>query len=154
MSNRKIVDPPNGGSPEYRKELEEILETGECPAPFCKNEAEYHKHPILRLENYWKVTRNTFNSLGTEHRFLIVHREHITEISEVSAGAWIEFHLILSDLVREFSLDGATLVFRFGATERTGASVSHLHAHLVSGIDREAHSHVKPITTTIGFQED
>ena len=45
---------------------------------------------------------------------------------------------------------GGTIVMRWGDTERTGATVTHLHAQLVVGASREEGG--KPILTALGYQ--
>jgi diadenosine tetraphosphate (Ap4A) HIT family hydrolase len=79
---------------------------------------------------FWNVTRNSFNYQGAEHAFLIIYKWHVASLTEtVRPESDIELMQIVRMLVQEFKIPGATLMMRFGDTDRTGASVTHLHAH-------------------------
>jgi diadenosine tetraphosphate (Ap4A) HIT family hydrolase len=53
-------------------------------------------------------------------------------------------------LVKERRLEGATLMIRSGATEITGASVNHLHAHLIVGVPRTKNT--QPVRVLVAFK--
>jgi ATP adenylyltransferase len=156
---RRVVDPDNAYTPEYRATLEAIQESGECPAPFCKQSAEYHKHPVIHDGEFWKVTNNTFNYKGAVLAALIVHKEHITDIDGITDAAWVEFLRILKMLKLKYDIEGGSFFCRFGDTQITGATVLHLHAHLVVGVPRSGRIDgrnepikTRPIRATVGFK--
>lgn len=151
MNDKDHVDPKNTRSEEYRATLAGIASSGTCPAPFCQARAEYHRHETILEGRFWKVTRNSFNYQGAEHAFLIVYKEHVSSPMEtVRPESDVELMQIVRSLVRDFKIPGATLMMRFGDTNRTGASVTHLHAHLIAG--RERGPDTQPITAWIGFE--
>lgn len=146
------VNQANSRSVEYRETLEQIAKSGGCPAPFCKAAAAYHKHEIIMEGQYWKVTRNSFNYQGAEHAFLIIYKEHVRTLAETAQpDADLEFMQLIRTLIRDYKVAGGTLMMRFGDTDRTGASVTHLHAHLIAG--RKRGSDTTPITAWIGFEK-
>lgn len=115
----------------YGSVISQIQKDGVCP--FCTEQLlKYHKNPILKETKYWVATANMYPYKGAKHHILLIHREHITNPSEMSAEAWAELQTIANDMTRESSIPGGTLFMRFGDTKYTGASVTHLHAHIVS----------------------
>lgn len=78
------------------------------------------------------MTNNMYPYKNAKHHILLIHKEHIENISEMSNGAWIELHDIFLRATERSKIPGGTMFIRFGDTKFTGASVSHLHAHLVS----------------------
>ncbi len=140
MTKQKItedkVEVGNAYSPEYAKILTSINETGECPAPFCKDEGNGHKHPLEMSFVYWKVTRNSFNYQNAEHAFLIVLNRHEEDFFNVTREEWEDLRFVIRTLVYHFKIPGYTLVWRMGEKSHTGASVSHLHAHLICGSEK------------------
>lgn len=127
----KYVDSNNANRPSgnYARVIDQIAKDGICP--FCEENLEkYHKNP-LEKKKYWTVTNNMYPYKPTLHHKLFIHRAHVTHIHQVSAEAWQELREIYLHEVSKNSVDGGTLAMRFGNTKFTGASVSHLHAHLV-----------------------
>lgn len=135
MSDGRKVDPVYARTTEYREQLEEIAAEGVCP--FCLEHFRWHPHPILRQGEYWFATRIRDNYQNAKVHFLIIlisHKEHITDLSPAE---WGELGEMVSWLSLEDNLPGGGLAIdprfamRFGPTEYTGASVQHLHAHLI-----------------------
>ncbi len=147
--NDKHVRVDSAFTPDYRNTLQQIAAEGECPAPFCKETADYHVHPVVRLGEYWKATINSFNYQQAQRAYLIIHIGHIENFDQVSPEAWAELQEVINVLRAKDGMEGATLVWRFGDKSFTGASVSHLHAHLISGYPRTEDA--KPIMAVIGF---
>ncbi len=133
---KEPVDVKHAWTPEYKKVLEEINESGECPAPFCKDKGNGHKHSIEYRTNWWKVTRNTFNYQNALHAFLIIPVNHIENFSELTTEEWKDLRNVIRYLIKRYDLKGYSLVWRMGEKSHTGASVSHLHAHLICGNQR------------------
>ncbi len=61
---------------------------------------------------------------------MLIHKTHISDISEISPEAWTELHTIIGTEKITRDITGGTFIMRFGETKYTGASVTHLHAHL------------------------
>jgi diadenosine tetraphosphate (Ap4A) HIT family hydrolase len=131
----------------YANVIEQIKKDGVCP--FCpESVAKYHKNPILKEGKFWVLTHNMYPYEGTKFHELLIHKTHITSFSEISKEAWDELNDFIKDFTGENKIPGATFFMRFGDTRYTGASVSHLHANLVSpdGENKER----KPIIARIG----
>ena len=131
----------------YGKVIEQIKKDAVCP--FCpENLANYHKNPILFEGEYWLLTNNMYPYEGAKYQALIIHKQHITSFTEISEPAWKELQAIIKRFADQNHIPGGALLMRFGNTAYTGASVSHLHANLISpdGEDKNR----KPIVARLG----
>jgi ATP adenylyltransferase len=134
---------------EYAEALAKIAAGGVCP--FCEAHLPtHHKKPVLFRNAHWLVTENAWPYDGTRHQFLIIHRDHIESAEELPPAAWSALGSAYRRLVKDYRLVGATLLFRTGKTDFTGASVAHLHAQLISGGQREEGSEL--IRALVGFK--
>lgn len=140
----KIVDINNARSEEQIAALKKIREGNFCP--FCRREylEKEHKKPILLETDEWLATENRWPYEGTKTHLLLIHKKHITHVNELSSKAWTDLHEIIKKLTEKIL--GGTLLMRFGSTANTGATVEHLHAHLVSGDP----DYKKPILARVG----
>jgi diadenosine tetraphosphate (Ap4A) HIT family hydrolase len=135
---------------DYVQTLEMIIAKGFCP--FCEENLDYHhRRPLLYKSKHWLVTRNSWPYEGTEFHILFIARRHIERIEEMSATEWLDLKDLHRKFVEEYVIQGGTFFIRSGIMGITGASVIHLHAHLVVGGPRTAHS--KPIKALVGFEK-
>lgn len=132
----------------YSKAIEQIIKDGKCP--FCKtNLLTYHREPILFDDGNWMATRNSYPYEGASLHFLLISRAHRTHIETLTAGEKVAFFEAYNKLSHQFEFFGASILFRSGDTRYTGASVGHLHAHVIVGSMRVDES--RPITGLVGF---
>lgn len=126
------VNTSNGKrNPGYFKVLQKIEEEGICP--FCEeNFLIHHPKKILFKTKYWIVTTNGWPYKATKNHFLMVYRpKHISHIEEMPKAAFQDKLDIIKKLTKDEGVQGGTLMMRFGASHHTGASVEHLHFHLI-----------------------
>lgn len=127
---KKVVDPHHAQrDPDYHQVINQIAAEGKCP--FCPENFRYHREPILLEEGGWLLTRSSWPYPGTEHHFLLIARAHHEHLAELTAEDWQAIGSLVGWAEGEFQLPGGAVMMRFGATERTGATVCHLHAHLI-----------------------
>lgn len=128
----KHVNPDNTrGRPDghYATVISEIAKAGVCP--FCpENIANHHKNEIT-TKKFWLVTKSMYPYKPTKRHFLLIHREHISHVQEISKEAWVELQTIMQELTSANDIAGGSFMMRFGDTKFTGASVTHLHAHVI-----------------------
>lgn len=133
---------------EYVKVLEEIVAGGFCP--FCEEHLfKHHPRPVLYKSKYWLVTENAWPYKGSRFHFLFIARPHIEATENMSSLMWTDLQKLYKKLVRENNIKGATLMMRSGDTKITGASVNHLHAHIIVGVPRTKTT--KPIKALVSF---
>lgn len=135
---------------EYVKVLEEIVAGGFCP--FCEEHLfKHHRRPVLYKSKYWFVTENSWPYKGSQFHFLFIARPHIEATEDMSSLMWTDLQKLYRKLVKENSIKGATLMIRSGDTKTTGASVNHLHAHLIVGVPRTKNA--TPIKALVSFRK-
>lgn len=135
---------------EYVKTLEEIVSGGFCP--FCEEHLfKHHRRPLLYKSTYWLVTENSWPYEGSRFHILFIARPHIETTEDMSPAMWADLQKLYRKLVKEKKMKGATLMIRSGDTRTTGASVNHLHAHLIVGGPRKKNA--KPIKALVGFEK-
>ncbi len=116
--------------PKQYQIMEGLLAKGQCH--FCPEAfAEHHKAPILWKGIHWFVTENDFPYKGARCHFMMVLQNHVETLSGVPPGAWEEMGTILRWLEQHYGIEGGALGFRFGEPVRSGASIRHVHAHVI-----------------------
>lgn len=126
---KKVVDPTYAKTQEYRQVLETIADEGNCP--FCPDNFRHHKNPILKQCGDWFITRNSWPYENAAEHFLIISTVHKEEITDLTPDDLTAVHQIIRWAKKEFALAGGGLTLRFGETSHTGATVCHLHFHLI-----------------------
>jgi len=131
----------------YNSIIADIQKDGVCP--FCPDQLKkYHKNPIIEETKYWIVTDNMYPYKNVKDHILFIYKKHIENIQEMSPEAWQELNKIFLKSIDRSGIPGGTLFMRFGNTRFTGASVAHLHAHLVSS--NPDNPEYTPVLTRIG----
>jgi diadenosine tetraphosphate (Ap4A) HIT family hydrolase len=132
----------------YQEVLEQIVRDGKCP--FCwENFLTYHTEPILVQTERWIVTPNFRPYAKGITHLLFVPKLHARHVHELPGAFVQELFEHIAASVEERNLPGYTLLMRAGDTDRTGGSVTHLHAQLISGGSRDEGG--EPITPLIGY---
>lgn len=152
MEEKKQVDIGNAlvvPRGDYSQTLEAIIAGGFCP--FCEEHLFRHHHKLVHCYDHWLVTENSWPYEGSRFHFLFIARTHVEKTEDLSSEAWAQLHELYRQLVKKERLEGATLFIRSGNMRITGASVNHLHAHLVVGSPRTEGA--KPMTALIGFKQ-
>jgi diadenosine tetraphosphate (Ap4A) HIT family hydrolase len=126
---KKVVDPRFAKGARYKKIINEIKEVGVCP--FCPENFRWHTKPILKRAGDWFITKNFNPYKNTRYHFLAIKKTHKERLEELSARDWKELSILLSWTIKKFKLKGGGLAMRFGDTALTGATVCHIHAHLI-----------------------
>jgi ATP adenylyltransferase len=147
------VDPANAGvvpRGDYGNILQQIVDEGHCP--FCREHLQkHHTKPILFENEHWLVTENFKPYTGLRHHFLLIVQRHIERIEDLSTAEEHDFFERYRALAQTYGFAGASIQWRSGLTALTGASVKHLHAHILVGQPRTERS--IPITGLVGFYE-
>ncbi|MEI6850736.1 MAG: hypothetical protein WCK26_02090 [Candidatus Saccharibacteria bacterium] len=145
MSERKktFVNLDNARLPEQRRVMEDIEDNQECP--FCPEYLEkYHKEEILRKGAHWILTRNQWPYKNTDTHLLAIAAYHAEKLSDLQEGSFDELqqHMVWAE--DEYKIIAGGIAMRFGDTSRNGATVRHLHAHLiVPSLDKSDDEKVK-----------
>ncbi len=148
MDQRKHVNLGNARPGVYSGVISDIVKDGVCP--FCPDHLKkYHKPEITEYKN-WILTDNMYPYKPTKKHKLLIHKKHIENISQISTEAWLELHEIINNSTKNENIVGGSLLFRFGDTHFTGASVTHLHCHIIQSDPESSDYGEKGLLTRIG----
>lgn len=146
-----VVDPANARAQGYRDVIEKIADEGECP--FCETSSNFladHTQPIIAQNAHWFLTYATWPYENTKTHYLVILRRHIAHMVNMLPAEWTS----LASLVHQFTFDqeipGGAFTMRFGPTEYTGATVVHLHAHIIVPEIDDASGRAKVVNFPIG----
>ncbi|MBI2013353.1 MAG: hypothetical protein HYS87_00770 [Candidatus Colwellbacteria bacterium] len=128
MAN-KFIDKRYAKSEYYKEVLTEINESRVCP--FCPKHFKWHKKPILRVRGGWIITESMQPYKNSKYHFIMVAPKHKEQFKEVTANDWRYISYLVKWVIKEFSIKGGGFIMRFGDSTHTGATVRHLHAHLI-----------------------
>jgi len=137
-TKQTYVDLKSARVTEQLKIMKTIDDEGFCP--FCPEH--YSKsglNPIIKQGKHWHIRKNRWPYKNTQAHFILIHNEHVEKLSEVSPQAAQEFFELVQWIEQEYQIVGGAVGIRFGDITKNGATVRHLHAHLVSAkiTDRE-----------------
>lgn len=118
-----------------RDVMKQIQKDNVCP--FCHERLmQYHTKPILHETEHWIVTTNFASYKGSKYHFLLIAQMHCEYSSDLSDAAKLDFFAVQDWIKHTYDVKGGSTLMRWGDSEYTGASVTHLHAHLVVGAPR------------------
>ncbi|MDP2651281.1 MAG: HIT domain-containing protein [bacterium] len=124
------VELANVRSDEQREVMERIFVEDKCP--FCsENLPRHHKKPINRNWKHWLVTENQWAYDNSKLHFLVISRRHLEDIQDLSAEESQELLFITKWLQNLHRISSGALAMRFGEPGPAGATIRHLHAHVI-----------------------
>ncbi len=122
----------NNRTPEQLAEMRSLDERGVCL--FCPDILRQHeRQQILLRTRHWTVTPNAFPYAGTALHLLLVPHEHVGDLLDLSAGAQQDFWAVLGQVRERYGLAYYGLGARNGDCRYTGATIRHVHAHVLVG---------------------
>jgi dihydrofolate reductase len=127
---KNMVDKRYAKGKMYKKVINEISSKKVCP--FCPETFKWHTKPILKHQNSWFITENFNPYKSAEFHFLIIGEEHKEDLSELSSVDWKSITSLCTWAIKKYKIKGGGIIIRFGDTLYTGATVKHLHLHLIS----------------------
>lgn len=134
-----FVNLDNARNDHQREVMNDIANNQECP--FCPDALhKYHKEPILRQGEHWLLTPNQWPYDNTRVHLLAIAAYHAERINDLKPGSLEELQTHFAWAEDEFKIAAGGLAMRFGDTSGNGATVRHLHSHLIvpeDGLTRE-----------------
>lgn len=127
-----FVNLDNARFDDQRKVMEEIKAVGECP--FCADGmTKYHKNPIIKETSHWLAKQNDYPYDGTKVHLLLISKDHTEKLADLTPEMGADLVLMLQWAEEYFAIESGAFALRFGDIRYNGASVKHLHVHLVVG---------------------
>jgi ATP adenylyltransferase len=117
---------------EQLAEMQRLEAAGMCL--FCPDGlAAQNRQEVVLQTRHWSVTPNAFPYPGTRLHLLLVPGQHAGDLLDLDPEVQADFWTTLG-LVRErFGLDYYGLGVRNGDCRYTGATIVHVHAHVLAG---------------------
>jgi ATP adenylyltransferase len=111
-------------------EMERLEAAGVCL--FCPEELSRRPGAaeFLRTE-HWTVMPNDFPYAGTSLHLLLLPRAHVGDMLDLSPAAQADFFAALDAARQHYGFGHYGLGVRNGDCRYTGATIVHLHAHVV-----------------------
>lgn len=110
---------------------------------------QFHTGEIVTQNTNWQIVNNGWPYRGTSVHFLVIPKRHLTDLTQISPAEWLDLSSVIKKLVTDYSLTGYSLFCRSGNMKQTGATVAHLHFHLLSGQNEDGKG--QPIKVKLGF---
>jgi diadenosine tetraphosphate (Ap4A) HIT family hydrolase len=126
----QYVDLSKARVAEQLKVMEDIKQKGICP--FCINEIdEFHKAKMIRKGKHWLITYNQWPYKHTQMHLLAIATYHAEKLSDLKKGALDELQEHIIWLEKELNIKTGAVCMRFGDITQNGATVNHIHVHLI-----------------------
>lgn len=131
---------------DYKKVIATIESKGKCP--FCPKNFTYHKKPTLKRSANWFITENSWPYKNTSIHLIILSKQHKEYFGELTLNDFRHVKSLANWAIKKFRIKGGALTIRFGDTDYTGATVCHIHFHLIS--PKHHKGKTKPVFFPIG----
>ena len=134
IMSKSGLDLKNARKKEQIKVMKQIITDGICP--FChdfvdRQKPAYHSKPVLAETNFWIATRNAWPYKNTREHLIFVIKRHILMPEEMTKKEIIDLWNIIEKVKKMLKITHSTLLMRSDSTNKTGATVQHLHAQLI-----------------------
>lgn len=117
---------------EQLAEMRRLEEAGICL--FCPAALRSHADQRIAFETrHWAVTPNAFPYQGTKLHLLVVPHQHVNDMLDLDDEALADFWAALRQIRAHYGLDHYGLGVRNGNCSFTGATIAHVHAHILVG---------------------
>ncbi len=135
----------------YKELLQKELAAHICP--LCPEGLKMGSNEIIRHQLGWNLILNEFAYEYTRVHALIIPEAHKTSLTELSAADMETVRQLASWAIDHFQVKGGALTVRFGDAHYSGASVHHLHFHLISPEHNVARDDNAVVSFAIGLKE-
>jgi ATP adenylyltransferase len=117
---------------EQLAEMRRLEAAGICL--FCPDSLREHARQRVLFETaHWAVTPNAYPYAGTRLHLLAVPHRHVNDMLDLGDSALADFWAAMRLIRKRFELDHYGLGVRNGNCSFTGATIRHVHAHVLVG---------------------
>ena len=143
----------NARTPEQVESMKRLAKDIGCF--FCKNN--YLKvvaSSAIYESKYWYIKKNDYPYEGAIHHYLIPSKKHLTKVTDIAPAAWIDLLKVIKWLEKHLRVKGASIFVRSGDMSYTGATLDHIHFHLLVGRTKKKNGALKDnILVTLGHKQ-
>ena len=130
MAKQKHINTTYIRSGSQGKTYNQIAREGVCP--FCYDQIlRFHNGKIVRETKYWSLIEARWPYKNTRLHLLFISKKHITELSKLTPRMWTNVSSLFKWCLKHYKIPGGAVAMRFGDSNLTGATVHHLHWHLI-----------------------
>lgn len=134
------------GRPQYLSTLKDIARANVCP--LCPATMRWHTKPILKRARGWLITENMNLYPNAKHHFLVIGEIHKENLQELTSSDWSAVASLCNWAIKKYHIKGGSVAMRFGKPAFTGATIRHLHTHLIA--PKVIRGKTKPVYFGIG----
>lgn len=145
-SRKRFVNIHAAKGKRYLEILKDIEKEKVCP--LCPQNMRWHTKPILKRRHGWLLTENFNPYKNTAHHLLIISPVHKETPNQLTRRDWSALSHLLNWAIKKFRIKGGGITMRFGEPLLTGATVRHLHLHLI--VPKLVRGKAKPVYFPIG----
>ncbi len=147
-----FVNLENARKTEQLAVMQRIQDRGECP--FCaENLRKEHKNPILSESKHWILTHNQWRYDEAQLHLLLISTVHARNLNDLPSEAGKELLEALQWAEKRFNITSGGVAIRFGDIRYNGATIDHLHAHLIVPFQNPESADYKPVRFKIGAKK-
>lgn len=122
----KYIYPPNSREQEQLDIMMKDEYVGKDPL-----DPKYIENDIAFETDFWSVSWNKFPYDGAKKQFLIVIKQPVYDMADLSPEMWLDLQGVLAKLKNDFGVIGGAFCMRYGDPALSGASLKRLHAHAI-----------------------
>lgn len=101
---------------------------------FCPEALREHARQRVEIETrHWAVTPNAYPYAGTRLHLLVVPVRHVNDLLDLDEDSLADFWDAMRQIRQRYNLDHYGLGVRNGNCSFTGATIAHVHAHVLVG---------------------
>jgi len=115
-----------------RENMRRLAAEGRCFMCY-ENLMKYENNRVEFETPHWIITHNAYPYEGTKHHILLVARRHVKAISDLTKAERADLPEAIVKVEKHWQLDSYGIGMRTGDFRYNGASVEHLHAHIIVG---------------------
>ena len=130
MGKKKFINQTYVRTGSQAEIYKQIGEDGLCP--FCsENFKRYRVGPSIKDNANWTLVKSKWPYENSKHHLLFILKTHLENIQELDSSMWNDLLELVKWAAEEYKIPGGAFAIRFGDSSLTGATVHHLHAHLI-----------------------
>ncbi len=125
----RLINMDNARVDDQRQVMEKYVQDGTCP--FCPGTQAETLKPIIRRGDYWDIRENRWPYENTKLHLILIARNHCENLGDLFSEAGYELFRFIKWIGDEYNVTSGAICMRFGDIRYNGATVAHLHAHVI-----------------------